>query len=145
MKIIKDRKVVQNIWKYTFLEHVSKSGQYDISSYEKWLALPSVERHKVLAIALQPEDELDFNQVELFKLTVIAIVFPTFHEGRGYTQANLLRQRGFSGEIRAIGAYRDNLSLLEQCGFNAFDLVAHEDISQALHAFSELDISQTLQ
>jgi uncharacterized protein (DUF934 family) len=145
MNVIKDREVILNVWQYDFLDNSSTPGPHDIISYQRWLVLPPVERSRVQAIALQPEDELNFSHAEVFELKVIAMVFPNFHEGRGYTQATLLRQRGFSGEIRAIGAYRDNLILLEQCGFDSFDLVESEDLFQALYAFSELSVARVCQ
>src|SRR5258708_7894745 len=38
----------------------------------------------------------------LDRLTVVALVFPTFRDGRAYTQARLLRERhGYRGEVRA--------------------------------------------
>jgi uncharacterized protein (DUF934 family) len=145
MNVIKDREIIASVWRYDYLDSSSRPGTHDIISYQRWLVLPHVERYRVQAIALQPEDELNFGHADLFELKVIAMVFPNFHEGRGYTQATLLRQRGFSGEIRAIGAYRDNLILLEQCGFDSFDLVESEDLFQALCAFSELDVTRASQ
>ena len=145
MNFIKDREIIPGVWQYDFLDSSSTPGSHHIISYQRWLVLPPVERSRVQAIALQPEDELNFSHADLFELKVIAMVFPNFHEGRGYTQATLLRQRGFSGEIRAIGAYRDNLILLEKCGFDSFDLVESEDLFQALYAFSELDVTRAPQ
>ena len=145
MNVIKNREIIQSTWKYDFLDNSSTSGPRNIISYQKWLGLSPAEQSGVQAIALQPEDELNFSHTRLFELKVIAMVFPNFHEGRGYTQATLLHQRGFSGEIRAIGAYRDNLILLEQCGFNSFDLVESEDLYRALHAFGELDVARAIQ
>ena len=145
MSIIKDREISRSVWQYGYLDDSSTTGPSNIISYQRWLDLSSADQSGVQAIALQPEDELNFGHAQLFELKVIAMVFPNFHEGRGYTQATLLRQRGFSGEIRAIGAYRDNLILLEQCGFNSFDLVESEDLFQALYAFSELDVVQAAQ
>jgi uncharacterized protein (DUF934 family) len=45
-------------------------------------------------------------------------------EGRGYTQAKLLRERyGFRGELRAIGYVRiDQLWFMARCGFDSFEL-----------------------
>jgi uncharacterized protein (DUF934 family) len=145
MKVIKDREIIQSDWRYDYLGDSSTPGTHNIISYKRWQVLPPVERSRVQAIALQPEDELNFSHAELLELKVIAMVFPNFHEGRGYTQATLLRQRGFRGEIRAIGAYRDNLILLEQCGFDSFDLVESEDLFQALYAFSELSVARVCQ
>ncbi len=70
---------------------------------------------------------------------VVAVNFPKFGDGRGYSIARLLRERyGYRGELRAIGdVFRDQLFFLSSCGFNAFVLRAGEDPQEALAAFSD--------
>jgi len=55
-------------------------------------------------------------------LPLIAIDFPQFTDGRGYSTARLLRERHrYAGELRAVGdVLRDQLYLLAECGFDAF-------------------------
>jgi phosphoadenosine phosphosulfate reductase len=67
-------------------------------------------------------------------LPLIAVNFPAFKDGRGYSTAYLLRQRfGFRGELRAIGdVLRDQLFYLKRVGFNAFAVRADRDIDDAL-------------
>ena len=72
---------------------------------------------------------------------LIAIDFPKFTDGRGYSLARLLRERyGFQGEIRAIGdVLVDQVFYLSRCGFNALSLREDqwlEDALRALGAFS---------
>jgi uncharacterized protein (DUF934 family) len=77
---------------------------------------------------------------------VVAVNFPKFSDGRGYSTARLLRDRyGWKGELRAIGdVYRDTLYHLHHCGFNAFVLRAGEDLQEALAAFDTFsDIYQS--
>jgi uncharacterized protein (DUF934 family) len=63
--------------------------------------------------------------------------FPSLRDGRGYSQAYLLRTRlGWTGESRAIGdVLRDQLSHMRQCGFDSF--AVREDIA-AEHALKGL-------
>lgn len=79
------------------------------------------------------------------QIRVIAINFPRFGDGRGYSIARLLRERyGYKGELRAIGEVaRDHLHAMAQCGFDAFQLREGEDPQQALAAFG--DFSDTYQ
>lgn len=58
----------------------------------------------------------------LDRLALVALLFPVFYDGRGYSYARELRERhGYSGEIRAVGdVRRDQLSMLARCGVNAF-------------------------
>ena len=69
----------------------------------------------------------------------IAINFPKFGDGRGYSIARLLRERyGYKGELRAVGEVaRDHLHAMAQCGFDAFQLREGEDPQEALKAFGD--------
>jgi uncharacterized protein (DUF934 family) len=73
-------------------------------------------------------------------LAVVAVNFPQFTDGRGYSTARLLRERyGYRGELRAIGdVLRDQLYYLTRCGFNAFALRADQDPHEALSDFENV-------
>ena len=60
----------------------------------------------------------------LDRLALVALVFPTFKDGRAYTQARILReQHHFRGELRATGqVLRDQFVLLHRAGFDAFEV-----------------------
>ena len=70
---------------------------------------------------------------------VIAVNFPKFGDGRGYSTARLLRERyGYKGELRAIGdVLRDHLSFMAGCGFDAFAMRDDQDPQDALAAFDD--------
>lgn len=72
-------------------------------------------------------------------LPVIAVDFPTFADGRGYSIARLLRERyGYRGELRAIGdIQRDQLAYLAQVGFDAFALAHGRDEDAALASLAD--------
>jgi uncharacterized protein (DUF934 family) len=72
-------------------------------------------------------------------LSLIAVNFPQFTDGRGYSTARLLRERyGWKGELRAIGdIQRDQLFYLSRCGFDAFLLNDGADAETALSAFGD--------
>jgi len=71
--------------------------------------------------------------------SLIAVNFPQFTDGRGYSTARLLRERyGWKGELRAIGdIQRDQLFYLSRCGFDAFVLKDGLDAKAALPAFKD--------
>jgi uncharacterized protein (DUF934 family) len=62
-------------------------------------------------------------------LALVALVFPTFKDGRAYSQARLLRERHqFRGELRATGqVLRDQLLFLQRAGFDAFEATKEAD------------------
>ena len=65
----------------------------------------------------------------LGKLALVALVFPTFKDGRAYTQARLLRERyGYRGEMRATGqVLRDQFVFYMRAGFDALDVLKQAD------------------
>lgn len=72
------------------------------------------------------------------RLSLIAIDFPKFVDGRGYSSASLLRSRyGYTGELRAIGdVFKDQLFYLKRVGFDAFAVRADKNIEDALAALT---------
>ena len=60
----------------------------------------------------------------LDRLAAVALVFPTFRDGRAYSQARLLRERyGYEGELRATGqVLRDQFVFMQRAGFDAFEV-----------------------
>ena len=88
---------------------------------------------------LAPGDAPDALLPELQTLPVIAIHFPVFTDGRGYSLARLLRHRhGYTGELRAFGdVLRDQVYFLRACGFNAFCLRDDQSAEDALAAFGD--------
>jgi uncharacterized protein (DUF934 family) len=65
----------------------------------------------------------------LDRLAVVALVFPTFRDGRAYSQARLLRERyGYRGELRAAGQIlRDQFVFMLRAGFDAFEVSKESD------------------
>jgi uncharacterized protein (DUF934 family) len=65
----------------------------------------------------------------LDRLAVVALVFPTFRDGRAYSQARLLRERyRFRGELRATGqVLRDQFVFMLRAGFDAFEVGKESD------------------
>jgi uncharacterized protein (DUF934 family) len=59
----------------------------------------------------------------------VALVFPTFRDGRAYSQARLLRERyNFRGELRATGqVLRDQFVFMLRAGFDAFEAKKESD------------------
>ncbi len=83
---------------------------------------------------------------DLDRFALVAVNFPTFGDGRGYSIARLLRERhGYKGELRAIGeVVRDHLFFMARCGFDAFSLRDDQNAAEALTAFNDFsDAYQT--
>ena len=105
-----------------------------------WLAeRDAVLAHARRAVLLAPADEPADLAADLGLFEMIAVEFPQFTDGRGYSIGRLLRERfGFSGELRAVGdVQRDQLFYLVRCGFDAFVLRADKDPARALDAYRD--------
>ncbi len=97
---------------------------------------------RVIGVCLTGDDSLADIAGELDRFKIIALTFPVFRDGRGYSQAQQLRQRyGYTGEIRAVGkVLRDQLAYMERVGFNSFVIDASQKTSDALAAFGEINV-----
>lgn len=90
-------------------------------------------------LVLEPVDDPALVAAEVGIAGVIAVNFPRFSDGRGYSIGRLLRERyGYKGELRAVGEVaRDHLHAMAQCGFDSFQLREGEDPLEALKAFDD--------
>ncbi len=77
--------------------------------------------NRPLGVVIQPADRIEDIAADLGRLSVLAIAFPAYTDGRGYSTARLARQRyGFTGEVRAVGnVLIDQVPLMLRCGFDA--------------------------
>ena len=87
-----------------------------------------------IGVWLAPDADPEALSADAGKLPLIAVDFPAFTDGRGYSIGRLLRDRyGFKGELRAIGdILRDQLFALAECGFDAFAIRDDRDAAAAL-------------
>jgi uncharacterized protein (DUF934 family) len=95
-----------------------------------------------VGLLLSPPDDPNSVAADLDRFALIAVNFPKFSDGRGYSTARLLRERlGWRGELRAVGdVLRDQLFLLARCGFDSFALRADQDPRAASAAFRDFSV-----
>ena len=96
-------------------------------------------RNLPVGIWLDSHDDPAAIANDLAQFAIIAVNFPKFTDGRGYSIATLLRSRyGFRGELRAVGdVLRDQLFYMRRAGFNSFALRADKNIVDALGALRD--------
>lgn len=84
-------------------------------------ALDDAQKAVVRAIRVEPDDDVAMLDGWLEKLSLIAVSFPAFSDGRAFSQATLLRDRsGFTGEIRAVGdVLIDQVAYMIRCGIDS--------------------------
>ena len=145
-EIIKDKAVVQDDWTIVHLPEGETPESFQVPAGKMivplpvWLAQRETlsQRSDVgvwIASAERPEPLKD----DVAKLPVIAVDFPKFADGRGYSIAYNLRARlGFTGELRAIGdVLRDQLFYMHRVGFNAFATRPDRNIHDALKGLTD--------
>jgi len=142
-RLIKDGAIIDDRW--TLLREASSvadvpRAQAAIVPLALWLQGREALRARAdIGVWLKPSDDPEVIAGDCPALPLVAVDFPQFSDGRGYSLARLLRERhGFAGELRAIGdVLRDQIYYLAQCGFNAFAVRADRDIEDALRGFSD--------
>jgi uncharacterized protein (DUF934 family) len=75
-----------------------------------------------IGVRLEPAEEAHALAYDLPRISVVALAFPGYRDGRAYTSARVLRERyGFKGEVRAVGdVLREQAQFMVRCGFDAF-------------------------
>jgi uncharacterized protein (DUF934 family) len=145
MALIKDKRVVDNDpWIAVADDQpIPATGDVLISwqRFDRCDIEPETRDGRV-GLRIAPEDDLLQVITHLPKVSLVAIDFPKFGDGRGYTKARLLRERyQYKGELRAVGeVLADQLFYMLRCGFDSFQLAAGKDTQAALRAFETFSV-----
>jgi uncharacterized protein (DUF934 family) len=136
-QIISRREIVADEWRYPGEAGAGPA----VLSLPQLLAMQSV----AVGTAVQVEPDEDVEQLAPFlgKIVLLVIHFPKNGEGRGFSQARIVRERyGYAGAMRASGPIkRDYLYLLARCGFDSFDLDPGEDLTSAVTALDAFTVA----
>ena len=143
--IIRHRQVVADNWQLLKAAADGSVGVPPSGDVVVPLAAWLAQREALLArdgwtgVWLDGHEEPALIAADLPHLSIIAVNFPQFTDGRGSSIARLLRERyNWRGELRAIGdVLRDQLFYLSRCGFDAFALRSGQDPYAALAAFGD--------
>jgi uncharacterized protein (DUF934 family) len=79
------------------------------------------EGSNATAVRIEPGDDARSLIPHLDRLTLVEVTFPKFRDGRGYSSARILREAGYTGEMRAAGdVLADQVPFMKRCGFDSF-------------------------
>jgi uncharacterized protein (DUF934 family) len=134
-QLIKSGAVTQDRWTLLREPAAALPSSPVIVPLATWLASRAELASRIdVGVWLAPTDDPALLAGDVGTLPVIAVDFPRFADGRGYSIARLLRDRyGYAGELRAVGDIaRDQLYYLHQAGFDAFVLRDGKDAQDAL-------------
>ena len=140
-RLLRDNRIVDDEWLYA-AEAAGNRAAPVIVGFGDWQVERAawIARGGRLGVVLAPAHKVELLAPDLPHLVLVAAEFPGPADGRGYTQARLLRERHqFKGELRAMGfVHHDQVFFLARCGFNSFELPDKDiwNAHSALSAFS---------
>ena len=148
--IIKNKTIVDDDWSVLRLKEndtpesvIVPSGKV-IVPLKVWQAQrDKLQQRADLGVWLSSAERAEELQNDLAMFSVIAVDFPRFADGRGYSIAHHLRTRlDYRGELRAIGdVLRDQLFYMQRVGFDAFAPRGDKDIGEALKGLSDFSLT----
>lgn len=151
-KIIKHSSIAEDNWTLLRLAEGETAESVQLPDGDAIVPLKVWQARKIellqrpqRGVWLAPDEVAQDIATDLGNLQIVAIDFPQFADGRGYSTAALLRSRfGWRGELRAIGeVLKDQLFYLSRVGFDAYALREGKDIEDAVKALN--DFSETYQ
>lgn len=95
-----------------------------------------------IGVWLKSDEEPEALLPYLTQLQLIAIDFPVFTDGRGYSQARRLRLNfDYKNELRAIGdVLRDQMQFYRRCGFDSFALREDADVTHSIEGLEDFSV-----
>jgi len=151
--IIKNKAIVSDDWTILRLseneapESITVPAGKIIVPLKVWQAQrDNLQTRAELGVWLASHERPEELKGEVEKFDVIAVDFPKFGDGRGYSIAYNLRARlGYVGELRAIGdVLRDQMFYMQRVGFDSFAPRPDKNIHDALKGLTDFsEIYQT--
>lgn len=145
-EIIKDKAIVSDDWTVLRLtenetpDAVSVPAGKVIIPLKVWLLQrESLLSRTDIAVWFSSDEQAKELKEDISRFSLLAVDFPKFADGRGYSIAYNLRSRfNFTGELRAIGdVLRDQLFYMQRVGFNAFATREDKNIQDAIKGLTD--------
>lgn len=125
-KIWKEAGFVEgDIWVTETEERKAGEGEKPLLPLDAFLDAVGETNDIGLGVLIAPADDVKKLEPHLDRIALIAVAFPAFNDGRGFSHATLLRERlGYTGEIRAVGdVLIDQVPLMLRTGFDSFAVI----------------------
>ncbi len=80
-----------------------------------------LEQEEAVSVRVEAGEDVIVLLPHLSRVRLIEIDFPKFRDGRGFSTARMLREAGYTGEIKATGdVLVDLIFFMRRCGFDSF-------------------------
>lgn len=134
MALIKDDVLLEDPYRELAEDETIPDSGPIVVTLTRWQA----EREALLArrddvgVRLKSDESPERIADDLEHLSLVALEFPQFRDGRAYSYARMLRERfAFAGEVRAVGeVLMEQLHFMLRTGFNAFDIDGPDPLGQ---------------
>jgi uncharacterized protein (DUF934 family) len=144
MAILKHGVPQRNDWLSLADDAALPEGAAVIVSLARWQAERDslVQRNAPVGVRLKSDQSPVAIAGDLDHVALVAIEFPKFTDGRGFSYARMLRDRfGYAGEIRAVGqVLRDQYLFMVRCGIDTIELPDDIDIQGYIEALGEFSV-----
>lgn len=145
MLIIRNRKIVEDDFSHLADDAALPADGNVLVSLDRWrsdrdaLIAHTGKVGITLPNTVNPREITD----DLPHLAAVAVDFPIYRDGRGFSVGRLLRERlGYTGEIRAVGnVLRDQILFMERCGFDAYEVAEGKSLESALEGFEDFSVT----
>ncbi|EAV44535.1 hypothetical protein SIAM614_05215 [Roseibium aggregatum IAM 12614] len=146
--IFKDGDFVEETWVRADTETVTAVQGDALVPMTVFLVEPDafLARDGKTAVIIEAGDDVELIEKYLDRLALVAVDFPSFSDGRGFSAARILREQiGYKGDIRAIGKYiLDQVPLARRCGVSTFE-ISKPEVLKALKAGEWPEVTKYLQ
>jgi uncharacterized protein (DUF934 family) len=143
-RLIKGRALTEDAWRVAGTEGAENATHLilPLADYVKAIAAGEPADRRAPLLKAENHDVSPL-QPYLDRAPLVAIDFSTTGDGRGFSQAQLLRRRfGYGGELRAVGKIRvDQMFFLARSGFDAFALLDEEDPATAIAQLDRFSVA----
>lgn len=143
MKVIKNGQPVEKSWTHLTDEEPSQAEPCTVS-LARWLLEKEqlLKSSSAVGVRLSAADAPESLATDLDSISLIVLDIHPFTDGRPFTQARILRDIGYQGEIRARGDFlRDQMFFLSRVGVDAFEFPEDVDLQDRLKAFEEFTVT----
>lgn len=144
MHLVKNKKLVENTIVHVEDNEAVADDAEATFSLERWERERELLESRTGITGIRIPNDVNVRELssDVLDVDILALNFPSFADGRAYSQARMLRQElGYEGELRATGdVLRDQVFFLDRCGFDALELRPDRDPKAALEAFNDFSI-----
>lgn len=103
-------------------ERKAEGDERPLLSIDQLIEVADSSNEVGFGVLVKPADDVRRLEPYLYRLELVAVQFPAFNDGRGFSHASLLRERlAYKNELRAVGdVLIDQVPLMLRCGFDSF-------------------------